>query len=296
MADISVAKAAGAGLRLIRREPLAVLGWAGLNLVLSAAMLTLLGGLIAQVAAMAGQPEPQGADLIGLQMQMMGLQPLFTLSGIVMQTLLMGAVFRAVLQPDERRWAYLRLSGQELWLGLVTVAISFGLGFGVAVLMLPLAAVAAFVSLAFRETLGAWGMASVGIAAVLAVVTAVVWLMLRLSMAYPMSFSDRNFRLFESWTLTRGHTGSLFLVYLLAVLMAVAIQAVGFAVAATAVLASTGPNWQALLSGDPLLLFRTGGSLIAVFVVLYSLLGALTAAIVTAPLAYAYRQLRAADA
>lgn len=296
MAELRVGQAAGAGLRIIRRDPVAVLGWAGLNLVLTAVLLTLFGGLIAQTAAIAAHGEPRTADLAGLQLQMMGLQPLVSLGAIVMQTVVMGAVFRAVLQPQERRWAYLRLSGQELWLGLVTVAISFGVGIGVAMLILPLAAIVAFVGIAFRETIGVWAMVAVGGLAALAVGVAVVWLMLRLCMAYPMSFADRNFRLFESWTRTRGHTASLFLVFVLAGLMAVAVQAVGLAIAAVAVLVTIGPNWQALLAGDPLLLFRTGGALIAVFVVVYSLFGAVVAAITTAPLADAYRQLTGADA
>jgi hypothetical protein len=296
MAEISVGRAAGAGLRIIRREPLAVLGWAALNLAMSVALLSLFGGLIARVLAVAGQPQPDSSDFIGLQMQMVGLQPLFTLGGIVMQTLVMGAVFRAVLQPEARRWAYLRLSGQELWLGLVTVVISFGIGFGVVILIFPLAAIAAFLSLAFRESLGVWGMVSAGLVAFLIVMSAVVWLMLRLCMAYPMSFADRNFRLFESWAFTRGHVGKLFLVFLVAVLIALAIQVVAFVIGAAAVVATLGPDWKALIAGDALALFRAGGPLMAVLVVVWAVLASLTAAITTAPLADAYRQLKGADA
>lgn len=296
MAEISVGEAAGAGLRLIRREPMAVLGWAALNLAVSVVMMAMLGGMIGQLAAVAARPEPDTADLLGLQMQMMGLQPLASLGGIVLQTVLMGAVFRAVLQPEERRWAYLRLSAQELWLGLVTVVISFGLGVGVMLLILPLAGIAAFVGFAFRETLGVGPLAVMGIVAVLAVVSAVVWLMLRLCMAYPMSFSDRNFRLFESWLLTRGHAGSLFLMFLLAMLAALAIQLVGFLIGVGALVASIGPNWRALLAGDPFVLLRAGAPLMALFVVVYSLASALTAAVTIAPLAEAYRRLRAPDA
>jgi hypothetical protein len=37
----------------------------------------------------------------------------------------------------------------------------------------------------------------------------IIWLYLRFSMAGPMTFRDRKFRLFESWALTRGHVGRL---------------------------------------------------------------------------------------
>lgn len=295
MAEISVGQAVGAGFRVIRREPLAVLGWAALNLATSVAVLALFGGMIAQIVAIGQRPDPEMPDLVGLQMQMVGLQPLFSLGGLVLQAVLMGAIFRAVLQPEERRWAYLRLSGQELWLGLVLVVISFGLAFGVMLLILPLAGVAAIVGIAFRDTLGVLGMVAVGVVALLTVVSAIVWVTLRLSMAYPMSFTDRNFRLFESWTFTRGHLGKLFLVLLSVVLIALAIQVLAFLIGAAAVVATVGPEWKALIAGDPLTLFRIGGPLTAVLVVAWAVLAALTATITTAPLADAYRQLTASS-
>ncbi|MDX9996890.1 MAG: hypothetical protein WCY15_02555 [Phenylobacterium sp.] len=296
MAELSIGQAAGAGLRLIRREPLAVLGWAGLFLVLTAAMLLMLGGLVAQTAALAGQAEPDPADLVGMQLQMMGLQPLFTLGGLAVQTVVMAAVFRAVLQPEERRFAYLRFSAQELWLGLVTLTISFGLGFAIALAVFPLAGMTAFMGFMLQQAMDAWGFVLVGGLAFVVLFVGVVWLMLRLSMAYPMSFAERTFRLFESWTLTRGHVAPLFLIFLLAMLLALAIQLLFLAIGVTAILASLGASWQAALASDPLLLFRSAGSLIAVFAVLYSLAAALTAAIVMAPLADAYRQLVAEPA
>lgn len=296
MTQIAVGQAVGAGFRLIRREPLAVLGWALLYLAFAAAMMALLGGIFGQFSATLAQDvEPDAAQLMGLNAQMMALQPLFTLGGLALQTVMMGAIFRAVLQPDERRWAYLRLSGQELWLGLVYIVMSFGIGLGFVALLFPIAGVAAFAGLALRDTLGPWGMALVGVPAFLAVVAVVIWLMLRLCMAYPMSFADRNFRLFESWSVTRGRTGTLFLVFLLAVLIALAVQFVGFIIGAGAVVATIGPNWQALIAGDPIVLFRAMGPLMVLFVVLGSLLGALISVITTAPLADAYRQLTASS-
>jgi hypothetical protein len=42
----------------------------------------------------------------------------------------------------------------------------------------------------------------------------IIWVLLRLSMATPMSFAQRGFRLYESWALTSGQAGKLFLVAL----------------------------------------------------------------------------------
>lgn len=299
MAEISVAQAAGAGLRLIRREPKAVLGWAGLYLAVTGALVALMGVTFANFFAVLGQAdgsEPEIADMVALQMQMMALQPLFMVGVFALQTVMMGAVFRAVLQPEERRWAYLRLSSQELWLFLVYIVLSFGIGIAASILLFPLAGIAGVVGFAFRDSLGPWAMALVAVPGLLALVAAVIWLMLRLCLAYPMSFADRNFRVFESWAMTRGHAGRLFLVFLLAVLIALAVQLVGFAVCAGVLLAVIGPDWQALTAGDPLLLFRTIGPLMVLFVIIGSVLSAVMAAITTAPLAEAYRQLAAADA
>lgn len=292
MAEISIGEAAGAGLRLIRREPKAVLGWALLYLAFGAAMMALFGGVFAQfAAALAQDAEPDPTKLVGLNAQVMTLQPLMTLGSIVLQTVLMAAVFRAVLQPEERRWAYLRLSGQELWLGLVYLVLSFGLAILAMMLFVPVVGLTVFVGYLLRDALGPWGMALIGGPVLLAFMGGLIWLMLRLCLAYPMSFADRNFRLFESWPLTRGHAGRLFLVFLLAVLIALAVQLVAFLIGAAAILASIGPNWRAMLAGDPFVLLRAAGPLIALFVVVNSIASALAAAIVTAPLADAYRQL-----
>ncbi len=45
-----------------------------------------------------------------------------------------------------------------------------------------------------------------------------IWLGLRFCMVAPLIFNDRRFRLFESWTLTRGHVWNLFGVGLVMVL------------------------------------------------------------------------------
>lgn len=298
MAEISVGQAVGAGFRILRREPLAVAGWAALYLVVGVAAMALLGGMFAQffaVLATGDGRQPEMADLMALQMQMMALQPLITLGALVLQTVMMGAIFRAVLEPEARCWAYLRLSGQELWLGLVSIVMSFAIGFGAMVLLFPVVGIAAFVGLAFRESLGPWGMALFGLPAALALVAVVIWVTLRLCMAYPMSFADRNFRLFESWGATRGQAGRLFLVFLAVVLVAVAIQLVGLLIGAGVVAATLGASWRSLSTIDPALLFRAGGALIALLVALGSGLSALTSVITTAPLADAYRQLRASS-
>ena len=57
---------------------------------------------------------------------------------IVVHAILMGAVFRAVLTPDESRWAYLRLGRQEVALGLTNLVVAMLATIMVLTLVIPL--------------------------------------------------------------------------------------------------------------------------------------------------------------
>ena len=135
----------------------------------------------------------------------------------------------------------------------------------------------------------------------LVVVGFAVWLMLRFSMAGPMTFAERTFRLFESWTLTRGRAGSLFLLALLIALVLLLFQAVVITLAAMLVLLVAGGTaafadataLNALFVQSPSALFASlGGVMVFVFVVV-SILAGFAFAITLAPWADAYRQLTA---
>ena len=65
-----------------------------------------------------------------------------------------------------------------------------------------------------------------GLIAGLGAIFGLVVLALRLSMAGPMTFVAGEFRLFQSWRLTRGHAGSLFLVALLVAVIMIGVGVV----------------------------------------------------------------------
>jgi hypothetical protein len=127
------------------------------------------------------------------------------------QVMLAGAVFRAVLQPQDRRFLYLRLSGQEGWLTVCILVLMLFMVIAMVVVMIPLSIIFAIAMVAS----GGGGEAGGVLASILigfAALAALTWGLLRFSMAPLMSFSDRNLRLFESWTFTRGHAWRMFLV------------------------------------------------------------------------------------
>lgn len=298
MADFSISQALGSSLGIAARKPGVVLMWGLAYMAIAIGPLLLLGGMMvpAILAAAAGGEEPDPAAVAALMGPMMLLQPVVFIASIAAQAMLMGAVYRAVLEPENSRWAYLRLSKQELWLALVNLVVGVIVGFGVLVLMLPLAGIGAAAAVAAQQAMGEAGMVLALIPVFLIFAGAIVWLLLRLSMAFPMTFADRTFRLFESWSFTRGHTLRLFGLGLSAVLIGLVVEIILFLVAAAAVFGLFAGNFAALQSGD---LAAMGAQLAGsgiIFVVLFVVLAGFMSLIVYGPFADAYRQLKASAA
>ena len=127
MSNFSAGDAIGAGFRLVAREPLAVLAWAAAYLLLG--VLPQYGLLALAVPNILGFYQSQFKVVLehapldleasrAMSAHLLNVEPLILLFSIVSQTLIVGAILRAVLQPEARRFGYLRVSGQELWLGL----------------------------------------------------------------------------------------------------------------------------------------------------------------------------------
>ncbi|HEX6859162.1 MAG TPA: hypothetical protein VF138_03040, partial [Caulobacteraceae bacterium] len=122
MSQIAVGEAAFEGFRVIARRPLAVVVWGLALLVLTAGPTALyLGNFLPaffdlmRPAGSGGEPSPE--DMFALQARLMALNPLLMLTSLVIKTLLMCAVFRAVLTPRDDRFFYLRLGKAELMVG-----------------------------------------------------------------------------------------------------------------------------------------------------------------------------------
>lgn len=238
MGDFSAGRALGAGFRLIGREPLAILVWALLYFVVGmlpqmavmAAIFPDWARLTHAIATSAGQTPPGSLEMFRAQAKMMQLQPVTWLTGIVVQALLLGAIYRAVLMPDERRFFYLRLGGREAWLGFVLLVLFVMIAIAAFVITLPTAIVSGIIAAMARDT------PALGLLVLVVVVAAVwllTWLFLRLSLATPMSFDQRAFRLYKSWDLTRGHAGKMFLVGLALALIFIAAELALIAVGLT---------------------------------------------------------------
>ena len=232
MGDFSTGSAIGAAFRLVAREPVAFLVWALAYLIIGvlpqigvfALILPEWLRLTQEITSSAGVNSPMPpAEMFRAQAQMMQLQPISWLAQIASQALLLSAIYRAVLFPEDRRFFYLRLSMREVWLGLVMLVLFVMMGMLLFVIMLPLAVIGGIVA-AFAHDAPAVGLLIVPV--VFASMAVVVWVLLRLSLATPMSFAQRGFKLYESWNLTRGHAAKMFLVALALVIVVSIIEMV----------------------------------------------------------------------
>ncbi len=310
MARFSVSGAATSGFGVIGREPLAVLTWGLLILLVLVLPFAGLGwALVPDFAAIfktaaSGQGSPDAdPEMLNRIMRMQSKMMLFNLvswlGGTLAKAVIAAAVFRIILEPEQKGFAYLRLGAQELWLALVflvmgvlayivcmaavfMVAILAGLAYVAGAMSNPQAGVAACILVAILAGVAATG--------------AVVWAMLRLSMAGPMSFSQRKFLLFESWSFTRGQAWPLLGMVLLLGLIVIALEIVVYGVAAVGILAFGAgllPMFQGLADQPPEAWARVLWPFVAVIAVVGALLAGPALALVFAPWASAYRDLRA---
>lgn len=226
MKDFSASAAIMAGFRLIQREPLAFLAWAVLYAILGLGpQLGTMGQSLAMMTAMGAGGDPQAFAAKAAPLQ--ALQLVGMLSGLVAGTLVSAAIFRAVLRPEDRRFLYLRLGAGELWLGLTVIVMFVIYLVAVFAMALPILVVAVAAAVAGGSAGASGAGAGLLIAAPVFLIGfgVIVWGAVRLSVALPMSFAERNFRIPEAWKATKGHAGKIFGVALVLMLMFLALEA-----------------------------------------------------------------------
>ncbi|KQZ25727.1 hypothetical protein [Caulobacter sp. Root1472] len=314
MARFSATGAAAAGFGVIGRAPLAVLAWGLVILVtlvgpMVALMWTLAPQFIEMIKTMpAPASSPSAADesammarMMQLQGSMMGVNVISWVGGALVKGVVAGAVFRAVLQPDQKRWAYLRLGMPELWLGLVTLVqgVLFMMAyFAVVFIGLILGLILFLVGSAAGDA----GKLVAGLLialVILAGIAVLVWGLLRLSMAGPMSFVENKFLLFESWRFTRGQNGRLLGMAALLLLILIGLELVLYAVLGLAAFGSWAgikATVESLQGQPPQAWLHAFWGIAAIGTVVLSFLGAFAMALVYAPWAKAYQELAASGA
>ncbi len=302
MAQLSIGDAVGAGFSLIWRRPGDVLLWGVLELILAVAAFGLFGsvyvemlsGIIAR--AQSGVTTAPMFDVARFA-QIQGWSWLFSLASAFTRTVVFCAICRAVLHPDQGRFAYLRLGSAELLLFVLQIGAYIVFLVGVAIVVFVGALLIAGLALAHAGAAAV----IVGLVGGIAMIIGVAFIAARLSLVGPMIVDDGRFHLTDAWALTRRHAGGLFVVMLCLVALVILAQIVFGLIAVL-----TGATFLAATAGgfDHLSTFfrRPPGEILSGMspllgisvVVSAPLLGAFMA-VTGAPWARAYRDLAGPD-
>jgi hypothetical protein len=215
MTTFSPVKAALEGVRMTRRKPLVVLAWAACYF----AMLVVLGLLVA--FAFGGSVRADLALLqrtndlrewVSIVARRQGtLLPLIALA-VALQSVITVAIMRAVVRPEERRHAYMRIGKEEARQFVVALV-----GWGVALVVTALPSTvlvlvgAGLISLGAVET-NRW----VEVLGTIAVAGLSIWFGIRLSLLSIATFAEGKLDLRRTWALTDRHFWHLLGMYALA--------------------------------------------------------------------------------
>lgn len=301
----SPAEAAMEGFRVTRRAPLIIPLWALAYLLVLAAVFALLLGpmlnFISGVQAMEARGGPSPDEIGALMGSYFAAMGLIMPVALVVSAVLTAAAARAVLRPQDKAFAYLRLGADELRVGVVLLALMvmfFVLTMGVSLLMGVIIGIVA----------GASGGDSSSVAAAAGLIPVVLWLVLlpllawlgvKFSLAVPITMAERRIALFDSWNLTKGRFWPLLGMALLAWVMAMVVGLLGQMVLMPIFFVTGGPamitqieTMEATGVFDASALFSAMAPTIVVGGVLMSLIYALQLIILHTPFSRAYLQIK----
>ena len=297
----SASDSAFEGFRLVRRNPMALIAWALLYAALSLAsvfaMSTAIGPMIEwgerAEALENANPTPTPAEVMAVFQDfgevILSLAWLIPLS-ILVTTVLMAAIARAVLNPRAGGFGYLRLGMDEVRVFVVTLVLGilmFCAWIAVCIVVGVLAGIA--------TATGASWMWLVTVLAGLAGVAAVIWLMVRLSLAVPITVAENRFAFFDSFAVTRGRFWPLLGMAVIAFVMVLVISLLSSIVTLPLGIMTGLESWSFGGADDPEALVAAldvRNPWVIVHALVEAVVYALTVGVMYAPFAAAYRDIK----
>ncbi len=291
----SATDAALAGLRLARREPLTLLVWAGvfvgLYVVMAAGMVATIGPQIMQLqAAAASGAKTDPTQTLAMMGAIAPAYGMIMLISLLFYGLMFAAVNRAILRPGSGAPGRLAFGVDELLQLAVLLLV------GIVFFVVYLVGLVGVVLLSVVATLAAKPAGVlVGVIGVFAVLAALLFVMVRLSLASPMALDRRSLDVVGAWKLTRGRFWSLFGAYALAWILTVILMLTVFVLFAGVAAGAGGLQAAGVIFRPDMTSLATYFSpvMVAWLVVGSALYAVMFAVLIGAP-ADAYRQLAGA--
>ena len=197
----SITDVALTGFGVVQRRPAVVLAWAGLQLVVTVLATLAVGPLANALFALPRDALQDPARIQAALSPYAANADLAWLLLIPVNAVLNAAMNRAVMQPDQDRYGYLRMGLDELrQLGLILIlmAMVFFAATLAGVLVTAADGSAALAATLLFGGLGLW-----------------VWLGLRLSLASALTFDTGRIDLQGAWRLSQGRAASMLAAYAL---------------------------------------------------------------------------------
>lgn len=208
MEPVKPLDAAFEGFRIVRDKPMLILAWTGIYFLSLIVMVLIL--LLPNLGTLQAATHGGGERDIDQLLARFGPWILVVLAmALVLVTVLPGAVFRAVLRPQDRSFAYIKFGADE-WrmLGLYLII----------VLIFSVASGLYSVVTMFALSLSGPVEWLVGVVATLGGLALVGWLFVRLTLAGPVAVADERLDIRGAWMLTRGEFWRLVATLLLSIL------------------------------------------------------------------------------
>lgn len=275
------------GFRIIREQPGLILAWTGFYLLSLLAMIVIL--LVPNLGNLAAvEVTGQHRDFSQLLARFGPALLVASLVALIMPIMLVTAIYRTVLNPEDKGFAHLKIGADELRMFLVSLLVIF-------IFAMASGLYGAAVVVAANAAGGLHGVVTwVGSAGGLVLLC---WLAVRLSLAGVMTFAEHHFRLGAAWRLTRDQFWRLLLTLGLTIVFAVLIVVVGQTLSLILAKVTGGLSLMGELA-SPDLTNLTPGLALAVLgelllqMALQTLLVVLVFVIFYAPPAAAYRRLK----
>ncbi len=288
------------GFRLIRQKPWVVLTWGLVTLVLTVAVCAgvyfAVKPLIPQLQNLPDKPDPN--LMMGFLAAIIPAYFIIIILALLISAVFHCAVYRAVLgNRGSAGLGYMRLGGDE-WRQVGANLVMFLL-----ILVAEIAVVAGgFAIYAGVNQAGGQGAAVAAVVVYgIAIVVALIWVAVRLSLYSVQTFDTRSINLFGSWRLTKKHFWILFAGYIIAMLLSGLVSAAGTQLSQIIVGLVTGnafPGGMAPFTPEnppkdfnAMMAMFTGPAFLIAIGLRIAVVTPLTLAIANAPAAAAYRAL-----